>query len=259
MQQSIYETFQAILFLEMPKNEAGNIIIYDREVKGWSLGDRRLKPALPAIVIFGSSLNRKEVATLTYEIEHTITIKLETANDDQSTSSAILQEFERLVNEIFNTHRQIWVMDKCPICMKKTLSPEHYLLEHSDLFQSYADTAVTNLETLWAETHSSSMPAIKESRKASLAFDGLFSDVKNNRPVPRLNAESKRAFDFMIKNKMKPIRLLYDVRISDIKPTDNGIDKQTYHIGEITIRAMELSRISSTGPDNVSTDAWSIR
>ena len=259
MQQSIYETFQAILFLEMPKNDANNIIIYDREVKGWSLGDRRLKPATPAIVIYGTSLNKKEIATFTYEIEHTITIKLETGNDDQTTSAAVLQEFERLVNEIFNSHRQIWVLDKCPVCMKKTLSPEHYLLEHSDLFQSYADTAVTNLETLWAETHITTMPEISNSRKASLAFDGLFSDIKNNRPVERLNAETKRAFDFMIKNKMKPIRLLYDVKISDVKPTDNGIDKQTYHIGEITIRAMELTRVSSIGPDNVSTDAWSIR
>jgi hypothetical protein len=63
----------------------------------------------------------------------------------------------------------------------------------------------------------------------------------------------------MVKNKMKPIRLLYDARVSDIKPTDNGIDKQTYHIGEITIRALEVTRISSSGPDGVSTDAWSIR
>ena len=58
---------------------------------------------------------------------------------------------------------------------------------------------------------------------------------------------------------MKPIRLLYDTKISDIKPTDNGIDKQTYHIGEITIHALEVTRISASGPDGVSTDAWSIR
>lgn len=259
MQQNIYETFQAILFLEMPKNDAGNIIIYDREIKGWSLGDRRLKPAVPAIVIYGSSFNKKEVATFTYEIEHNITIKLETGNDNQSTSAAVLQEFERLVHEVFNSHRQIWVMDKCPICMKKTLSPQHYLIEHSDIFQSYADQAVTELEALWAETHISTMPAISESRKASLAFDKVFSEIKNNNPVPRINPEIKRAFDIMIKNKMKPIRLLYDVKISDIKPTDNGIDKQTYHIGEITIRASEVSRVPATGPDNVSTDSWSIR
>lgn len=259
MQQSIYETFQAILFLEMPKNDAGNIIVFDREIKGWSLGDRRLKPATPAIVIYGQSFNKKEIATLTYEIEHTITIKLETGNDDQTVSAALLQEFERLVHEVFATHRQVWVIDKCPICMKKTLSPQHFLIEHSDIFQSYADTAVANLEALWAETHSTTMPTILDSRKASLAFDGVFEDIKNDRPIPRLNAESKRAFDFMVKNKMKPIRLLYDVKISDIKPTDNGIDKQTYHIGEISIHAMEVARISASGPDAVSTEAWSIR
>jgi hypothetical protein len=53
--------------------------------------------------------------------------------------------------------------------------------------------------------------------------------------------------------------LLYDVRISDIKITDNGIDKQTFHIGEINLRAMEVSKIIASGPDNVSTESWSIR
>lgn len=143
--------------------------------------------------------------------------------------------------------------------MKKTLSPQHFLIDHSDIFQSYADNAVADLETLWGETHTTAMPVIAESRKASLAFDAVLEDIKNNRPIPRLNAESKRAFDFMVKNKMKPIRLIYDVKISDVKPTDNGIDKQTYHIGEITIRGMEISRISASGPDGISTDAWSIR
>ena len=99
MQQNIYETFQAILFSEMPKNAAGNVIIFDREIKGWNIGDRKLKPALPAISIFGQTLNQKEVATLTYEIEHSITLKLELAQDDQTTTAAILQEFERLIFE----------------------------------------------------------------------------------------------------------------------------------------------------------------
>ena len=59
MQQYIYETFQAILFSEMPKNAAGNVTIFDREIKGWNIGDRKLKPALTAISIFGQTLNQK--------------------------------------------------------------------------------------------------------------------------------------------------------------------------------------------------------
>ena len=46
----------------MPKNQAGNIVIFDREIKGWSLGDRKLKPATPAIVIYGQSVNKKDIA-----------------------------------------------------------------------------------------------------------------------------------------------------------------------------------------------------
>jgi hypothetical protein len=103
------------------------------------------------------------------------------------------------------------------------------------------------------------MPTMVNSRQAVLAFNRVVSAIRSNSPVKNLTSEAKRAFDFVISTKMKPIRLLYDVKISDIKPTDNGIDKQTYHIGEITIHAMEMSLIPATGPDNVSTESWSVR
>ena len=259
MQQNIYETFQAILFSEMPKNSAGNVVIFDREIKGWNLGDRKLKPATPSISIFGQSLNKKEITSLTYEIEHVISIKLEVAQDDQTITSSILQEFERLVDAIFNKHRQIWVMTQCPFCLKKILSPEHFIIEHSDVFTPYLSTAITNAETIWNQTHLTSMPSLTNSRKAIMAFDLIYDDILNNQPVNFLSAEQKRNLDFVISTKMKPIRLLYDVRISDIKLSDNGIDKQTYHIGEVSIRALEISRVDSSGPDNVSTESWSIR
>jgi hypothetical protein len=259
MQQNIYETIQAILFTEMPKNESGNVVVFDREIKGWNLGDRKLKPALPAISIFGQNFTKKEITTLTYEIEHTITVKLEVAQDDQTITAAVLQEFERLVHDVFSNHRQIWVMSQCPFCMKKTLSPEHFAIEHNNIFSPYVTTATTNAEAIWNQTHTSSMPPLNSSRTAIMAFDLIYDDVKNNRPVNGLTADQKRNLDFVISTKMKPVRLLYDVKISDIKPTDNGIDKQTFHIGEINIHANEISRVKSSGPNNVSTEAWSIR
>lgn len=259
MQQNIYETFQAILFSEMPKNAAGNVIIFDREIKGWNIGDRKLKPALPAISIFGQTLNQKEVATLTYEIEHSITLKLELAQDDQTTTAAILQEFERLIFEIFAKRRQVWVMTQCPFCMKKALSPEHFIIEHNNIFAPFVTTAVANAEAIWDQTHTAAMPALANSRKAVMAFELLYQDFINNRPIQNLTAEQSRNMDFVYSTKMKPIRLLYDVKIADIKITDNGIDKQTFHIGEINLRANEVSKLIASGPDNVSTESWSIR
>ena len=259
MQQNILETFQAILFSEMPKNKSGNIIIFDREIKGWNLGDRKLKPAIPAITLFGKSINRKEIATLTYELEHTITIKLETGNDTQTISAAVLQEFERLVNEIISYHRQIWVMTACPFCMNRTLSPEHFILQHNDIFADYLTEANANVEAVWNQTHSTAMPALKNSRKAIMALDLILDDIRNNKPVKNITDEQKRALEFILSTKMKPVRLLYDVKIADINPTDNSIDKQTFHTGEISIQASELSLIPASGPDNVSTDSWSIR
>lgn len=259
MQQNIYETIQAILFSEMPKNSSGNVVIFDREIKGWAIGDRKLKPALPAIAIFGQSMNRKEIATLTYELEHSITIKLEVAQDDQTITSAILQEFERLVDEILSRHKQIWVMTQCPFCLKKALTPEHYILDHNNIIASYVTTAITNAETIWDQTHTSSMPSLTNSRKAIMAFDLLYQDFINSRPIPSLTAEQSRNFDFLVSTKMKPIRLIYDVKVSDIKITDNAIDKQTFHTGEINVKGLEINKVESVGPDNVSTGAWSIR
>ncbi len=259
MQQNIYETFQAILFSEMPKNAAGNVTIFDREIKGWNIGDRKLKPALPAISIFGQTLNQKEVATLTYELEHSVTIKLEAAQDDQTITAAILQEFERLIYDIFAKRRQVWVMTQCPFCLKKALTPEHFIIEHNTIFAPYVSTAVTNAETIWDQTHTTAMPSLKDSRKATMAYDLLYQDFLNNRPIANLNAEQSRNMDFVVSTKMKPIRLLYDVKINDIKITDNGIDKQTFHIGEVNVRAMEINKIPYSGPDNVSTESWSIR
>ncbi len=259
MQQNIYETFQALLFLEMPKNSQGNIVIFDREIKAFNLGDRRLKPAVPTITIYGSSFNKKEISTLTYETEHTITIKLETGNDDQTLSAKILQEFERLAIQAFASHRQIWVMDPCPVCLKRSLSPRHFILEHPDIFNSYEAAELANLEAAWDETHTTPMPEVPASRTATMAFYAVLEEVRNNRPVARLDAAGRRAFEFVLSTKMNPIRLLYDVNITTLKPTDNAIDKQTFHTGEITVRALELTRVLASGPDNVSTDSWSTR
>lgn len=259
MQQNILETFQAILFSEMPKNKSGNIIVFDREIKGWNLGDRKLKPATPSISIFGKAISNKEIATFTYEIEHSVTIKLETGNDTQTISAAILQEFERLVNEIFLSRRQIWVMTACPFCMKRTLSPEHFINEHNDIFSDFVSTATTNVENVWNQTHATSMPPLKNSRKALMALDLILDNIRNNKPVKNINDEQKRALEFILSTKMRPVRLLYDVKISDITPTDNAIDKQTFHTGEISLKALEIQTIPSSGPDNVSTDSWSVR
>lgn len=241
----------------MPKNSSGNVVIFDREIKGWNIGDRKVKPALPSISIYGQSFSQKEISTLTYEIEHGISIKLEVAQDDQTITAAILQEFERLVYQAFIKHRQIWVMTQCPFCLKKSLSPEHFINEHSDVISSYLTKANTNAQNIWNQTHSTAMPALSNSRKAIMALDLLIDDVKINKSIKNLTAEQIRNFQFLISTKMKPIRLLYDVAISDIKPTDNAIDKQTFHTGEVNIKAKEINRIESSGPDNVSTDSWS--
>src|SRR5579862_5436399 len=223
MLEQIYETIQAILFVELPKNNNGNIVVYDREIKGWNLGDRKLKPATPSLTLQGNTIAPKEIATATYEIEYQITIKLETGNDNQTLSEKIILEMTRLIYEALLPHRQIWVLVKCPICMKKALSPTHFTNDHPDIFSIYATQAINTQNDIWNQTHTSSMPDLPASRIAVAAFNLVLSAVINNDPVANLTSENIRAFQTIYNTHMRRIRLLYDTHISNDKPSDAGI------------------------------------
>lgn len=259
MLEQIYKTLQAILFLELPVNSKGNIVVYDREIKGWNLGDRKLKPATPSITFQSNSTTPKEISTNTYEVEHQISIKLETANDSQDITETIVVEMTRLLYEALLPHRQIWITTKCPICLKNILTPLHFTDEHPAIFNTYADIAIANELAMWNLTHIDTMPPLKPSRIATDAFRQVLEAVKNNEPVANLPASAVKVFEAIINNKMRPVRLLYDVHVSSIKPSDGGINKETFHIGEFTLTAKEIIKIPAIGPDNVPSKAWSAK
>ena len=61
MVEKIYDTLKGILYNDLPKDAIGNVVIYDRPVRNWFIGDRDVKPANLSIMIYSANLNIKDI------------------------------------------------------------------------------------------------------------------------------------------------------------------------------------------------------
>ena len=55
MVEKIYDTLKGILYNDLPKDAIGNVVIYDRPVRNWFIGDRDVKPANLSIMIYSAN------------------------------------------------------------------------------------------------------------------------------------------------------------------------------------------------------------
>ncbi len=258
MLEQVYETIRGILFTELPKNNNGEAVVYDRVIKQFLFGDQEIIPSQPCIVIKGSTSKPQKYGQNLYKFNHTITIQTFSQNDTKEISERISQEMAREIFEALREHKRMWVMVKCPICSKKIMSPLHFTLVHDTLFAPYVNTVETSLTNTWLETHpvSDAIPSFVDSGIARAAYDLLSEDVRNDVSVPNLTVQAKNNILYYQSDKRKAIRLMYNVDISDIKPSDDGMGKQILHASEFSITLEELIQQTTYGPDNVPTDAW---
>lgn len=258
MLEQVYETIRGILFYELPKNGDGKTVVYDRVIKQFLLGDQEVISEQPAIVIKGSTAKPQRYADNLNKLTHTITIQAWSQNDSKEIAERVSQEMARTIYEALLPHRRIWVMVKCPICNKKILTPSHFTIAHSVLFAPYVTIAETALTNTWLETHSVDdvVPSFVDSGIARAAYDLMDEDVLNDVSVPNLTEEAKDRILYYQSDKRRAVRLLYNVDITDIKPSDDGMGKQILHASEFSLTLEELIQQKFYGPDNVPTDAW---
>jgi len=258
MLEQVYETIRGILFTELPKNSGGNAVVYDRVIKQFLLGDQEVIPEQPAVVIKGSTSKPQKYAQNLYKLTHTITVQTWAQNDTKETAERISQEMAREIFEALLPHKRIWVMVKCPICNKKIMSPLHFTIAHAVLFAPYVTTVETSLTNTWLETHpvTDPTPSFVDSGVARAAYDLLDVDVRNSVNVPNLTQQSLDRILNYQSDKRRAARLLYNVDITDIKPSDDGMGKQILHASEFSIVLEELVKQTAYGPDNVPTDSW---
>ena len=259
MLERVYDTLQGILYYELPKDNDGNVVIYDRKLHNWFIGDREVRPSNLSIILSGSSSPLKDIALGLQEFTHKITITVEAGGDNANIAERLIQEGSRLVLQALRKHRRIWVVEYCPICTKFTLSPEHFLIDHAAILEPYRVSVEAEFDTLWGETHPDSIPppTLPNSGLSNESFLRMYEAVRAGDIVTGLPAQARKNILRMQSDFVDPIRMLYDVNANDTTPSDDGLGKQLAKVGTITLLAKELIRQTDYGPDNVPTSAIS--
>lgn len=258
MLERVYDTLRGILYHELPKNAKDQIVIFDRPVTGFYIGEQGVKPNAISFTFKGSSSSLKDIAFGLQEFEHTITIEISVGADNIETTERVTQEAVRLVLSILRKHRRMWVVDYCPICKKFALNPQHFTLDHNDILSTYATTVTSEFNNLWNDTHDPNIapPSLPASGLAAEAFIRMYNDVGAGVSVANLSTTSRSNILRMRADNVEPIRLLYDVICNDNKGSDDATGRQLFRNGTVVIRAKELIRQLYYGPDNVPTTAY---
>jgi len=259
MIEDVYETIRGILFDEWPKSNRSVPAIYDQEIKKWHLGDFTLVGTdTPAVIIKGASMPIADEVYGAQEYQHKIEIEVYVQGSSRVTSERFAQEAARLLNDILRNHRRMWVVGTCPICQKSTLSPKHFIEDHSDILSTYATDAQTDFNTIWNLTHTSTSPTMVDSAIAATAFLAMYDSIidMSTPVIPNLSDEARQRILSYKSKWRRPVRLLYNVVIGEIKTSDGGENQQLLYKASASLSATELIRVAEYGPDNVSTDSW---
>ena len=179
MLDRIYDTLRGILFYEMPQDYQGRVLVYDRPITAWYVGERDVKNTNLSVTFKGGRSNIKDIALGFQEFTHNISVEIDAGADNIDLSERLVQEATRLMLTVLRKHRRMWIVDICPICEKFTLSPEHFLIDHgdplfpdNDILSTYAINVQLDYNAVWYETHPLSItaPTLLDSQKATEAF-----------------------------------------------------------------------------------------
>jgi hypothetical protein len=257
MIERIYDTLKALVFHELPKNANGFAVVYDRPILGWYFGDRDIKPSNLSVILNNTSTQIKDIAFGVQEFTYSINISIDAGTDQVENSERLVQEANRLILFALRKHRRMWIMELCPICGKLPLTPIHYTTDHNNIFSTYVSTATNNFNTLWSDSHSNAYPSpvLPASGLAVEAFNLVYDAVRNNVNVTNLPTAAKNNIKQLQTDLCEPIRILYDVQITDSKPSEDSRGQALLKSGSLTLTAKEIVKITSFGPDNVPTTA----
>jgi hypothetical protein len=123
---------------------------------------------------------------------------------------------------------------------------------------SYLTNALNKINTYWQETHASSSPAYYD--WAGVAYNTVqyfMSDWKSGYKNANILSNNVWATNLnsAAQNNVELVRLLQDIQISDIRPSDDGVDQMFLHFAEFTLKAKEIFSVDQFGPNNVNVNA----
>ena len=100
MLEKVYDTLRGILYHELPKNAKNQLVIFDRPVTGFYIGEQAVKPNGISFTFKGSSSPLKDIAFGLQEFEHSLTIDISVGADNIETTERVTQEATRTDNTI---------------------------------------------------------------------------------------------------------------------------------------------------------------
>lgn len=131
-----------------------------------------------------------------------------------------------------------------------------YTQGHMNYLSSYVSEVWTEFNQNWSNFNSTAAPTPFLSGLAAEAMNRLCNDVKYGiarTSIPSIISQriTQGQGDFV-----DNVRLLYDVNVTQVKPSDDGVNKELNHTASFTISAMEQTKQITFGPDNVPVNAY---
>lgn len=126
------------------------------------------------------------------------------------------------------------------------------------VMESYVTTVLNNIDGYWQETHSTSSPAYYDwAGVAYQAVEMLVSDWAAGIQEGAITGNPKWGTNLnaVVNNNVQLVRYLQDIRVGDIKPSDDGMNKAFLHSAEFTMKAKEIISVDQFGPNNVNVNA----
>ncbi len=126
------------------------------------------------------------------------------------------------------------------------------------IIQDYADIVVNNINGYWAETHSTSNPPYYDwAGVAYQAVQMFISDwAAGIKPAQiSYNSSWNTNLNNVVNNQVQLMRLLQDIQVGDIVPSDDGVEQAFLHTAEFTMKGKEIISVDQFGPNNVDVNA----
>lgn len=124
--------------------------------------------------------------------------------------------------------------------------------------QNYLQTAANNTNTYWSETHSTSSPPYLDWAGASYnSIQMMLSDWQAGIKPASISGNTTWGTNLnnAINNNVDLARYLYDIRIGNIEPSDDGMETSFLHSAKFTLIAKEIMSVDRFGPNNVNVNA----
>lgn len=262
--EGILRTFEEIVRTELPLSEGGRPIVYGQEIMAFWHGDRQnvVLQDLPAIV-FDSDRRHTEFDTLharghDWEFSIICYVRL----DDADSTTTLVHEIARLVDDVVSRHTRVWVFEKCIFDLNRFINPAH-LTAHPEL-DSYAADIRSDFTARWNVTHQvqgsgtvPTAPLLDDNtayamgyqrlfEQGSIATGGTFSFYYDSMDVGMTTP--KTVLEQYRNERRRPVRLLSFTRVGDINygvvPKAGGM----YLRGaELKISAKEIEPLTQFG------------